>query len=154
MSTATVLSTAPDLSTEDYLVIGLATCFVREAGETKEVTIAEPVPSAYLEAVFKQVPTSYRSLHGVKLGDVLPQGEPTLIAAAPAGVQLCADFAARAIAAARTYKSRPQAQAHVPLGTTHTDVNYSTAKKRVLNSEHTVTAEDNVKQHEHTHKVL
>jgi hypothetical protein len=154
MSPATALSNAPDLAAEDYIVIALSTCFFREEGETKEVTIAEPVPSAYLEAVFKGVPTSYKSLHGVTLGEILPGGQPTLVKEAPADAQLCSDFASRAVAAARTYKSRPVAKDLVPLGTTRTDVNYSTAKKRVLNAEHKVTAEDNVKQHEHTHKVL
>ncbi|MBD0269000.1 MAG: hypothetical protein ICV77_11990 [Cyanobacteria bacterium Co-bin8] len=154
MSPATVISNAPDLSTDDYTVIGMSTCFLREEGEVKEVTVAEPVPSAYLEAVFKGVPTSYKSLHGVTLGEILPDGKPTLLKDAPTDAQLCADFTSRVIAATRTYKSRPVAKELLPLGTTRTDLNYSTAKKRVLNAEHKVSAEDNVKQHEHTHKVL
>lgn len=154
MSTATAIPNAPDLSAEDYLVMGLSTCFIREEGETQAVLVAEPVPSAYLEAVLKGVPTSYQSLHGVTLAQVLPNGQPTLFPSAPAEAQLCSDFTNRAVAAARTYRSRPIAKELVPLGSTRTDVNYSTAKKRVLNVEHKVSTEDNVKQHEYTHKVL
>jgi hypothetical protein len=40
------------------------------------------------------------------------------------------------------------------LGTTKTDLNYSTERKRVLNAARVVTKDDNVKQHSHTHKVL
>ncbi|HEY9737321.1 MAG TPA: hypothetical protein V6D06_13600 [Trichocoleus sp.] len=154
MSTATVIPNAPDLSAEDYIVMGLSTCFVREDGDTKAVLVAEPVPSAYLEAVLKGVPTSYQSLHGVTLAEVLPNGKPSLFPAAPSEAQLCSDFANRAVAAARTYRSRPAAKDLLPLGTVRTDINYSTAKKRLLNAEHKVTAEDNVKQHEYTHQVL
>lgn len=149
-----VLPSAPDLSTDDYIVIGLATCFVRDEGEMREITVAEPVPSAYLEAVLKDVPTSYKSLHGTTLGAVFLEGKPTLVEQAPADTQLCNDFTERAIAAARTFKSRPAAKALIPVGVIHTDLQYSTAKKRLLDNENVVTAEDNVKQHEYTHKVL
>ncbi|HEY9763866.1 MAG TPA: hypothetical protein V6D07_15145 [Trichocoleus sp.] len=154
MTSTTVLASAPDLSTDDYIVIGLATCFIRDEGEMREVTVAEPVPSAYLEAVFKDVPTSYKSLHGTTLGEILPEGRPTLVKQAPAETQLCNEFTDRVIAAARTYKSRPVAKNLVPVGTVRTDIQYSTAKKRLLDSENVVTADDNVKQHEYTHKVL
>jgi hypothetical protein len=63
-------------------------------------------------------------------------------------------FAERVAAATRTYKSRPQAQAHIPLGVVKQDFNYSLERKRVLNTSRTVSTEDNVKQHSHTHKVL
>ncbi|NJL86055.1 MAG: hypothetical protein HC886_08835 [Leptolyngbyaceae cyanobacterium SM1_1_3] len=152
--TLTAYPNAADLTTADYLVIGIATCYTKEDGEVTEVTIAEPVPSAYLEAVLKGIPTSYQSLHGTTLGEVVTGEMPQMIAAAGAEVQFCSDFAERAFAAARTYQSRPSAQVLVPVGTTHTDVNYSTEKKRILNAKNIVSSEDNVKQHAHTHKVL
>ncbi|MFE4104824.1 hypothetical protein [Almyronema epifaneia] len=152
--TLTAYSQAADLTTEDYVVIGLATCYTKEDGEVSEVTIAEPVPSAYLEAVLKGIPTSYRSLHGTTLGEVVAGDRPQMIAEAGAAVQFCSDFKDRAFAAARTYQSRPSAQALVPVGTQYTDLNYSTEKKRVLNAKTIVSPEDNVKQHEYTHKVL
>jgi hypothetical protein len=40
------------------------------------------------------------------------------------------------------------------LGTVRNDFTYSLERKRVLNSERIIRTEDNVKQHEHTHKVL
>jgi hypothetical protein len=61
---------------------------------------------------------------------------------------------ARAIAAARTYQSRKEAQSHIPVGTSRNDFNYSTERKRVLNQTRVVRKEDDVKQHEYTHKVL
>ncbi len=67
---------------------------------------------------------------------------------------MCDRFAERVAAATRTYKSRPEAKEHIPLGTTRQDFNYSLERKRVLNNSRAVSTEDNVKQHSHTHKVL
>ncbi|HEY9889536.1 MAG TPA: hypothetical protein V6D02_14120, partial [Candidatus Obscuribacterales bacterium] len=71
-----------------------------------------------------------------------------------ADVCRCDNFGDRVVAAARTYQSRPAAQALIPSGGSYTALNYSTEKKRVLNSAKVVKAEDNVKQHEYTHKKL
>jgi hypothetical protein len=146
---------APDLAPDDYLVLGLATCFLKDAGEIQPITILEPVPSAYLEALFKDIPTSYQSLHGLTLGDVLENGVPKMIAEAKtANAQFSQDFVDRALAAARTYKMKSASQTLVPLGTMTTQINYSIEKKRILNSHSIVTAEDNVKQHQYTHMTL
>lgn len=154
MSTNTLATSAPDLGADSYVVIGLATCYLRDDDEIQEVTVVEPVPSAYLEAVFKGVPTSYQSLHATALGAILPEeASIKLPAVVPLEARLCSDFSERLIAAARTYKARKSAQL-IPIGGSHTDVNYSTEKKRILNMEHLVSPEDNVKQHEYTHKVL
>lgn len=154
MAVATTLNDAPDVSADSYLVIGLATCFLKEDGEVHEVKVIEPIPSAALEALLKGTPTSYSLACGITLGELLV-GEtlqkPTNF---PAQAQFCDEFAERAISAARTYKSRPVAQAHIPLGTTRNDFNYSTERKRVLNQTRVVRREDDVKQHEYTHKVL
>lgn len=154
MATATSLSTAPDLSGDDYLVVGLATCFVKEDGEVREVQIVEPVPSAALEAIVKGIPTSYKMAIGTTLGAVFDGDTPQMPAQFPAEAQFCDEFAFRAIAATRTYKSRPIASEHIPLGTARQDFKYSVERKRVLNSQRLVRTEDNVKQHEYTHKVL
>ncbi len=154
MATATSLSTAPDLSGDDYLVVGLATCFVKEDGEVREVQIVEPVPSAALEAIVKGIPTSYKMAIGTTLGAVFDGDTPQMPAQFPAEAQFCDEFAFRAIAATRTYKSRPVAREHIPLGTARQDFKYSVERKRVLNSQRLVRTEDNVKQHEYTHKVL
>ena len=147
---------APDLQPSDYIVLGVANCFIKSDGEVLQVKVAEPIPSAALEAIFKLIPTSYELAYATALGDVL---DPENMAQLPANifsseVQVCSEFLERAIAAARTYKTRPEAQRFISIGDTYSDFNFSLEKKRILNAERVVTAEDNVKQHSHTHKVL
>jgi hypothetical protein len=154
MAAATSASHAPDVSTDSYLVVGLATCFLKEEGEVHEVKVIEPIPSAALEAILKGIPTSYALAFGTTLGQVLAGETLQKPAELPPEAQWCDEFAERAIAAARTYKSRPEAQSHIPVGTTRSDFNYSTERKRVLNQTRVVRKEDDVKQHEYTHKVL
>lgn len=154
MTTATPFPNAPDLSTEDYLVLGLSTCFYKEDGEVHEVQIIEPIPSASLEAILKGIPTSYQIAYGTTLGEVFPNESQEKPASFPESAQFCDDLMQRAIAAARTYKRRKEAQSHIPLGTTRNDFKYSVDRKRVLNASRVVTKEDNVKQHAHTHQVL
>jgi hypothetical protein len=147
-------SSDPDISTEDYLVIGLATCFIKAEGEIHEVKILEPIPSAALETLLKGIPTSYQQAWGTTLGKVLSGTEPQRLAVFPSAAQFCDDFASRAIATTRTYKARPQAQTLIPLDTDYTQFNFSAERKRLLNSERIVKTEDNIKQHPHTHTVL
>jgi len=154
MPTATVYANAPDLCTDDYVALGLATCFIKEEGEVYEVKVVEAIPSAALEAIIKGIPTSYQMACGTTLGSVLDGEAPKMPPDFPAEAQFSDEFSFRAIAAARTYKTRPQAQSHIPLGTLRQDFNYSLDRKRVLNSARIVSTEDNVKQHSHTHKVL
>ena len=154
MATATLFPNAPDVSADDYCVFGLATCFIREDGEVHQVQIAEPIPSAALEAILKGIPTSYQLACAKTLGEIFAGDTPQMPADFPSQTQFCDDFAERAVAACRTYKTRPQAKAHIPLGTVRDDFNYSLERKRVLNTVNVVRTEDNVKQHSHTHKVL
>ena len=72
----------------------------------------------------------------------------------PEGAQFGNDFVERAIAAARTYHKKPEATQHIPVGSRYDKLNYSLERKRILNSNRVVKTEDNVKQHEYTHKVL
>ena len=155
MTTVTSYPNAPDLSADDYIVIGLATCFVKEDGEVHEVQVIEPIPSAALEAIVKGIPTSYKLACATTVGSVLSSSEaPQKPDGFPEAAQFSDEFVQRAIAAARTYKARPVAQEHIPQGTTRDDFKFSTERKRVLNMQRVVTKEDNVKQHSHTHKVL
>jgi hypothetical protein len=154
--TNTIFAKASDLSSEDYCVLGLATCFVREEGEIEKLTILEPIPSAALEALIKGIPTSYQMACSTTLGEIF-QDDTVKIPdnlSSEAEINLCDRFAERVAAATRTYKSRPEAKEHIPLGTTKQDFNYSLERKRVLNNSTVVSTEDNVKQHSHTHKVL
>jgi hypothetical protein len=154
MTTATTYPDAPDLSADDYIVVGLATCFIKGDGEVHEVKVVEPIPSAALEAIVQGIPTSYDRACATTLGAVLLGEDPQLPAGFPPESQFCDEFAFRATAAARTYKNRPVAKDHIPLGTTKTDFTFSVDRKRVLNSERIIKTEDNVKQHAYTHQTL
>ena len=154
MVTVTVYPNAPDVSPDDYLVIGLATCFIKEDGEVSQVKIVEPIPSAALEAIVKGIPTSYKMASGTTLGKVLSGETPLLPTDFPPEAQFSDNFAERAIAAARTYKIHPEVKSLIPQGSRSNDFNYSLERKRILNAENIVSSQDNVKQHEYTHKVL
>lgn len=151
-----MVQTAPQPSAntlpgDSYLVVGLATCYLRHEGETIELQVLEPIPSAYLQSVLQGVPTSYTAICGTTIDQALALDLPE-IAADPA--QPCADFEERVQAAARTFQSRPEAVNLVPVGTIHREVNHSTEKKRVLNSQRKISKNDNVKQHKYTHEIL
>jgi hypothetical protein len=154
MTTAISYPNVSDLSSEDYLVLGLATCFIKDEDGVHEVQIVEPIPSAALEAIVKGIPTSYKQATATTLGAVVTAETLHLPADFPANAQFCDEFVDRATAAARTYKARSVAQSHIPAGTTRTDFNFSIDRKRVLNSQRIIRTEDNVKQHEYTHQVL
>lgn len=154
MTTAISYPDASDLNTEDYIVIGLATCFYKEDGEVHEIEVIEPIPSAALEAILKGIPTSYKFASATTLGSILNGEQLLLPDGFPTSAQFADEFRARAVSAARTYKRRESSQDLIPVGTTKTDLNYSTERKRVLNAARVVSKEDNVKQHSHTHKVL
>lgn len=154
MTTTFSYPNTTDLSSDDYLVVGLATCFIKEDSEVHQVKIIEPIPSAALEAIVKGIPTSYERAIATTMGAVISGETPQLPDGFPIEAQFCDDFIYRATAAARTFKVKPVAQTHIPVGTSRNDFNHSIERKRVLNSERIVRTEDNVKQHEHTHKVL
>ncbi|MCU0569821.1 MAG: hypothetical protein MUF49_25005 [Oculatellaceae cyanobacterium Prado106] len=154
MTTPDIYPQTSDLTADDYVVLGLATCFIKDDGEVHQVQVVEPIPSAALEAIAKGIPTSYEQAIATTLGTVFPNADPQCPAEFPASAQFCDEFAFRATAAARTYKVRPIAQELIPIGTSKSDFNFSTERKRVLNSERLVKAEDNVKQHAYTHQTL
>ena len=156
MSSTALFAQATDLTAEDYCVLGLATCFVRDEGEIEQLTVLEPIPSAALEALLKGIPTSYQIACSKTLGEIFQDDTvkiPTELKT-DGKISICDRFAERVAAATRTYKSRPAAQEHIPFGTVKQDFNYSLERKRVLNNSRAVSTEDNVKQHSHTHKVL
>lgn len=154
MATATSYPDAPDLCEDDYLLLGLATCFFKEDGEVHEVQVIEPIPSAAIEAILKGIPTSYQLICATTMGAVIDGENLQKPADFPEEAQFSDEFTFRTFAAVRTYKSKPAAKSHIPLGTTRNDFNYSVERKRVLNAQRVVRKEDNVKQHSHTHKVL
>lgn len=153
MTTEVSYTQAPDLRADDYLVIGLAVCFVKEDGEIHQIEVIEPIPSAALGALLKGIPTSYKFAYATSLGEVIGEGKLQIPPNFPESSQFAEDFIHRAFAAARTYK-RNEAERSIPLGTTYNEFQFSTERKRVLNATRNVTKDDNVKQHSHTHKVL
>ena len=153
MTTEVSYTQAPDLGIDDYFVIGLAICFVREDGEIHQVEVIEPIPSAALGALLKGIPTSYKFAYATSLGEVIREDKLQIPPNFPESSEFSEDFIERAFAAARTYK-RNEAERLIPLGTTHHEFQFSTERKRVLNATRNVTKDDNVKQHSHTHKVL
>lgn len=154
MTTAISYPNASDLATDDYIVLGLATCFYKDDEGVHQIEVIEPIPSAALEAILKGIPTSYKLAYATTLGSVLDGDTLLLPEGFPESSQFGDEFVPRAFAAARTYKRREIAKSLIPLGTTNTDLKYSTERKRVLNAARVVTKEDNIKQHSHTHKVL
>ncbi len=154
MTTTISDSDTSDLGGNDYIVLGLATCFVKEDGEVHQIEVIEPIPSSALEALFKGIPTSYKLACATTLASILDGDNIFRPDGFPESAQFSDEFAFRAYAAARTYKRRESAQALIPLNTSYTGFNYSIERKRVLNAARVITKEDNVKQHSHTHKVL
>lgn len=145
---------ANEVAAADYVVMGLATCFVKKDNKLHPVKVVEPIPSAAIEAILKGIPTSYEMAIATTVGAVWPNETPQVPPEFPAGAEFCDDFAFRLQATARSYRSRPVATEHLAIGTLKTDFNFSTERKRMLNADRVVNTEDNVKQHSHTHKVL
>jgi hypothetical protein len=154
MTATSLFTDVSDLCGSDYCVFGVATCFLRQEGETKQVEVVEPIPSSALEAILKGIPTSYRFACAKTLDEVFQGDTPSLPAEFPQSASFCSDLIERTIAATRTYKTHIEARSHIPLGEIRDDFNYSIERKRVLNTGTIVREEDNVKQHSHTHKVL
>lgn len=152
MTSNAILDTAPELSTSAYVVMGVATCFRRTEDDLESIKVLEPIPSAYLESLCQGIPTSYEVIMATTLEEV--QSDTFMAQSNLVDVHLCENYRDRLIAAARTYHDRPAAQSLIPLNTQRTDLNYSIEKKRILNVKNIVKAEDNVRQHSHTHKKL
>ncbi|MBF2096785.1 MAG: hypothetical protein IGQ88_00185 [Gloeomargaritaceae cyanobacterium C42_A2020_066] len=142
----------PDLTPENYVAVGIATCFVKVEGKLQACQVLEPIPSAALAAILQGSPTSYSHIQGVTLGALLTEGGVQWPEGAPSGIPWADQFAERAVAAARTYRRHTHLQELVPLGTVHTDLHFSVDRKRVLNAPRLVSEQDNVKQHTHTHE--
>jgi len=51
MTTIISYADATDLNTDDYIVLGLATCFYKEDEEVHQIEVIESIPSAALEAI-------------------------------------------------------------------------------------------------------
>jgi hypothetical protein len=154
MTTFDTLADAPDLTADDYLIVGVATCFFRDDDGVHELKVIEPIPSSAWEALLKGIPTSYEIAAATTLGALIAGETPQIPANFPPNCQLGNEFAYRCIASARTYKRRQEATMHLAQGDSYSSFNYSTERKRVLNADRVVTKDDNVKQHAYTHQKL
>jgi hypothetical protein len=147
---------ATDLSSDNYIILGLATCFTQDDGELTEVETIEPVPSSAFEAILQGVPTSYKRLSAFALNTILPIETPDTLHK-PDGFEDAEwgdQFIERFAAAARTYVRKPQATEKLAIGQSWNQMNYNLDRKRILNAKRRVKLTDNVKQHAHTHKTL
>lgn len=142
------------VSSDDYCILGLATCFVQEDGQIQEVEVIEPIPSAYWETMLRGVETSYKFACAKTVGEILVNDSLQKPDEFPSQSQFCHNFTEMMLAATRTYKTKIEAQTHLALGDKKTDFNYSLSRKRILNNIKTVSDDDNVKQHPNTHKIL
>lgn len=143
-----------DLSPESYVVLGLATCFLKQPEGLQELTIIEPIPAAALGTLLAGVPTAYQAAIATTLADWIDLTDWQRPSDWPETAQLCSDFQERLLAAARTYRRDPQTRDRLPLGDRYSDFQYSLERKRILNVAPVVRPEDNVKQHAYTHQVL
>ncbi|WP_071518717.1 hypothetical protein [Geitlerinema sp. PCC 9228] len=115
---------APDVSPDDYLVLGVASYFAQQGDQTLEVKTLEPIPSGYVEALVAGAETAYQYIWAATLKEVLLGEMPQMPAHLDGEVQFGYDFTARAIAAVRTYKSRPEAKLHLPPGQSWSKLNH------------------------------
>lgn len=143
-----------DVPSDAYVVLGVATCFIKEDGKLQPIKVVEPIPSAALEGLCKGIETSYKMVIATTFEAAFSEGQGQVPASFPADVQLCDAFEERLMAATRSYRSCASIQSLLPLGQSKTDFNYSIERKRMLNVERVVRTEDNVKQHAYTHEVL
>jgi hypothetical protein len=143
-----------EVATDAYVVVGVATCFVKEEGKLQALKVMEPIPSATLQTLCQGIPTSYEIAIATTFDAVWRNGQPIIPDGFPPDTQIGFDFENRLLATARSYRSKPEAQALIPVGQSKTDLQYSTERKRLLNANRIVRVEDNVKQHAYTHQVL
>jgi hypothetical protein len=143
MNGSVLLTTIPDdLIAEDMVVLGLATCFLREGSQLIPTQIIEPIPSAMLGVIAQGSPTSYSQAHLVSLGELA-----TKLSDFPGEPSLCENFEERLYAATRTYRAQPVHTTVFPNPNEPLNCNFSTQPQRILNQRGTVSDADNVKQH-------
>lgn len=137
-----------DTNAEDYITVGVAKVFKRQAGKLKDMLIVEPIPASALDCVARlKVPTSYLRLWATKLGelpDAISEFPDTLIKGD--SVAWGEDFTERAQASARTYRRDTVVAALLPTGCIFSDLNHSTKEKRLVEDDWEPDFNDNVKQ--------
>jgi hypothetical protein len=159
--TVTYTQQLADIKGMDYVVIGVALCYQKNAeGKTDPVHIVEPIPSTALEAMSRGNRTSFIKIYATTYADVIQNDAPAI----PTDIlgedlYACIAFVDRTQAATRTYKAKPELRL-LPIGSTATPEEgpfkliYDPAFRRILGGDRVVSDSDNVKQHSHTHQTL
>ncbi|CEM07801.1 unnamed protein product [Vitrella brassicaformis CCMP3155] len=145
------------LKSDDYIALGLACCYLlNDKNKLEEYWVIEPLTAGTLETIDRGVDTSYRRVMALTLGDLFEGDDVN----SPTGARLSAvepmisgeearfseALTERVLAAARTFRRRPEAQL-LDLGEVADDFNFSTERKRILNQKFEPSFDDNVKQH-------
>ncbi|KAL2621827.1 hypothetical protein R1flu_002032 [Riccia fluitans] len=139
----------PEFEDEDYIVLGLAHCFTKDADQKlMDTFVIEPIPAGGLECMDNGGRTCYKHAHGTNLGVALKQ-DVSLLPPEFQGGRFAEDFDFRTKCASRTWK-RDHAEEFlmklVPTDGVRSDWNFSLEDKRILNMENIVSDEDNIKQ--------
>eukprot|EP00850_Spirogloea_muscicola_P024187 SM000470S16632 [mRNA] locus=s470:4:1046:+ [translate_table: standard] len=139
----------PEWADDDYIVLGVAHCFVKdEAGKLSDVFVVEPLPAGALECMDNGGTTCYKHVTATTLGVALAH-DSALLPPEFAGISFCDEFDFRAKCASRTWKRQhPQENLMnlAPAGGVRSDFNFSLEDKRILNMENVVNDADNIKQ--------
>ncbi|MEN9205947.1 MAG: hypothetical protein Q6K99_05670 [Thermostichales cyanobacterium BF4_bins_65] len=152
---------ANEVQAEEYVVLGLATCYQRDPeGRLQPLQVIEPIPAAELDAIVSQArSTSYSLLYALSYGELVRGDQVQVPGVFPMGAVLGSSFLTRVQAAARSYRTKPNYR-HLPLHTSCTPeagpfpLHYHPEPKRILGETGKVSDADNVKQHPHTHRQL
>ncbi|BBN14500.1 hypothetical protein MPTK1_6g12270 [Marchantia polymorpha subsp. ruderalis] len=144
-----VVGEDPEFNDSDYIVLGIAHCFQKDAEQKLfDSFIIEPIPAGGLECMENGGVTCYKHAHGTTLGVALKQ-DPSLLPPEFAGHRYCEDFDFRTKCASRTWKRDHAVEFLmnlVPRDGVRSDWNFSLEDKRVLNMENIVNDDDNIKQ--------
>ena len=133
-----------NMSSNSFVVLGLASCFIREENKLLPVEVIEPIPSATLLTLLEGIPTSYSLLIPSSLEEAQTAFEKGHLSAFPGSARFGENFIERLNAAIRTYQTNPQAAERLdaPL-----NLNNPAPQNRILNLSRSISDADNVKQH-------
>ncbi|KAJ8604068.1 hypothetical protein CTAYLR_001759 [Chrysophaeum taylorii] len=143
------------LTDSNYVAMGLAKVFFMSEGKAQGQYIIEPLTAGTLETLQLGVPTSYCRIFGTTCGDLFDDpANPSVVqvknlAKLTEGyenVQLCESMIERSMAAARTFRRRPEAAEYVAVDDTSEEVNFNTDRKRIMDLQYEPSFDDNVKQ--------
>ncbi|KAL3692250.1 hypothetical protein R1sor_005901 [Riccia sorocarpa] len=139
----------PEFNDGDYIVLGLAHCFIKDADQKLlDKFVIEPIPAGGLECMDNGGRTCYKHAHATTLGVALKQ-DISLLPPEFQVARFAEEFDFRTKCASRTWKrdhAREFLMKLVPTDGVRSDWNFSLEDKRVLNMENVVRDEDNIKQ--------